>query len=322
MQRHDGFPGTGRAGDTGRTVVVALHHASLGRMEEYDPALPRVIECPPQLLDVGHHTEASLRVRVRKRVFMSGERSLSIRRDGLATPLDPHGVQRWRLAEHARRRLNRRATRREFQQRLGCLRRQVVGEIEQGILGRRLHVIQPLDGNAVAKQLVVRGVREDLARLIGNRGGRGFDIDVPGNLDFAHHLANLHDLGCTRSRMLLETPSLRPAVRRVVMIDVAEQKVRTELVDDQAQVAADSHGPEVLVLRTVNLVELHPGVRRVHLQVEGSGLDRLLLVTRELRETRGERVGDSECDFRARHRPSPRSGSRLPCTGPRRLPGP
>ena len=94
MQRHDGLPGTGRAGDTGRTVVVAFHHASLGRMEKYNPALPRVIEGPPQLLHIGHHSEASLRVRVRKRVFMSGERCLSIRRDGFGTPLDPGGLQR------------------------------------------------------------------------------------------------------------------------------------------------------------------------------------------------------------------------------------
>ena len=130
MQRHDGLPGSGRAGDTGRTVVVAFHDASLGRMEKYNPALPRVVECPPQLLHVGHHTEASLRVRVRKRVFMSGGRCLRIQRNGFGTPLDLHGLQRRRLPEHVSRRLNRRATRREFQQCLGRLRGKVVGQVQ------------------------------------------------------------------------------------------------------------------------------------------------------------------------------------------------
>ena len=78
------------------------------------------------------------------------------------------------------------------------------------------------------------------------------------------------------------------------MIDVAEQEAGSGPVDDQPDVATDPHGPEVLVLRPVDLVQLQARVRRVHLQVERRCLHRLLLVTGQLRETVGEGVGDSE----------------------------
>ena len=56
----------------------------------------------------------------------------------------------------------------------------------------------------------------------------------------------------------------------------------------------DPHRPEVLVLRLVELVELHARVGRVHLQVEGRGLDGLLLVAGQPGEAVGEGVGDAE----------------------------
>ena len=76
--------------------------------------------------------------------------------------------------------------------------------------------------------------------------------------------------------------------------DVAEQEAGSGPVDDQPDVATDANGPEVLVLRPVDLVQLQPRMRRVHLQVERRGLDGPLLVTGQLGQAVGERVGDAE----------------------------
>ena len=79
-----------------------------------------------------------------------------------------------------------------------------------------------------------------------------------------------------------------------MVIDVAEKKIRTCLVNDEPQVATDSYRPEVLVLRPVELVEPHPGAGRVDLEIERRRLGELLLVRRQPGEARGEAVGDQE----------------------------
>ena len=94
--------------------------------------------------------------------------------------------------------------------------------------------------------------------------------------------------------MPFQSPSFGPLVRRVVMIDVEEQEAGSGPVDDQPDVATDPNGPEVLVLRPVDLVQLQARMRRIHLEVERRGLHRLLLVAGQLREAVGEGVGDSE----------------------------
>ena len=70
-----------------------------------------------------------------------------------------------------------------------------------------------------------------------------------------------------------------PVVSLVVMIDVAEQQAARRLVHDQADIGADAHRPEILVLGFLDLVELHPRVDRIELQVEGSRFGGLLLFT-------------------------------------------
>ena len=75
-----------------------------------------------------------------------------------------------------------------------------------------------------------------------------------------------------------------------MVIDVAQQQAVLAPVDDEAQVAADAHRPEVFVLRLVEPVELHAGVGRVELEVEGGGLDGLLLVSGQARKTARECV--------------------------------
>ena len=78
------------------------------------------------------------------------------------------------------------------------------------------------------------------------------------------------------------------------MIDVAEQKAALSLVDDQPNVTSGTNRPEVLVLGLVDLVQLHPGVDRIKLQVEGGRLGGLLLVAAQAGETVCEGVCDAE----------------------------
>src|SRR5216684_3958086 len=63
---------------------------------------------------------------------------------------------------------------------------------------------------------------------------------------------------------------------------------------DQPEVAVDPNRPKPLVLGFVELMEAHPRVGRIQLQVERGGFDRLLLVAGELREAICKRVGDAE----------------------------
>ena len=213
MQGHDGLTGSGRAGDPGRTVVVAFHHASLGRMQKYNPALPRVIE--------RERRSSSTLVITRKRRCASGCANgsscpvmvcLPIQRNGLGTPLDLHGLQRGRLAQHVRRRLNRRATRRKFQQCLGRLRGKVVGE------GRATNPRSPpshrpatrpehrSQGNSSSGTSMKILRASSVAAAVGDSTAM-----YRGNLDFAHHLANLDNLCRPGSRMLLRDAFSRPS---------------------------------------------------------------------------------------------------------------
>ena len=62
-------------------------------------------------------------------------------------------------------------------------------------------------------------------------------------------------------------------------------------------VASRPHRREILVARLVELVELHPRVGGVELEIERRRLDRFLLLARQPREAVGEGVGDAEIHF-------------------------
>ena len=133
MERHDGLPGAGRARDARRAAVLPFDELPLGRVQKDGPLLPGVVQRALQRLHIRHHPEAALRVRMRERIG----------------------------ARHGRRRTVGRTARRKLQQRLGGLARQVIGEVEQRVLRRGPHVVQPLDRHAVAQQVVVRRAGED-----------------------------------------------------------------------------------------------------------------------------------------------------------------
>ena len=65
-------------------------------------------------------------------------------------------------------------------------------------------------------------------------------------------------------------------------------------ISNQPNVATDSNGPEIRIASAIELVELHPRIRRIELQIEGGRLDNLLFIAGQLSEAVGECVGDSE----------------------------
>ena len=84
------------------------------------------------------------------------------------------------------------------------------------------------------------------------------------------------------------------------MIHVAEQQAFLRAVNDDADIRTDAHGPEVLIARPVEPVELQARAGRIHLQVESRRLDRLLLVAAQPDKTIGEGIGDAEFHQRTR----------------------
>ena len=148
VQCDDGLARARRTGDARRAGVVALHPLPLLGMQEDRPLLPGEIEGALQLLDIRHHAEAALGVGM-----IEGIRR---RRGGLG---------------HAGL-----AAGRQFQQRLRRLGRQVVGQGQQRVLGRRLDIVQPLGGHAVAEQFVVGRAGENGLLLGGRLRRRGSSV--------------------------------------------------------------------------------------------------------------------------------------------------
>ena len=123
VKRDDRLSCAGRSRNAGRAIVCAIHNPALGRVQEDGPLLPREFERALQLVYVLHQAEAALRVWVGEGVRAGGR---------LHRPV-------------------RRAAGRELQKRFRRLGRQVVGEVEQRVLVRASHVIQPRLGNAVGQ---------------------------------------------------------------------------------------------------------------------------------------------------------------------------
>src|SRR5688572_25488966 len=98
----------------------------------------------------------------------------------------------------------------------------------------------------------------------------------------------LHQLGSTGPRMGFQLATFGPAIRGIVMVDIAEEQAVGSFVNNETKVAAHAYRPEVLVLRSVQSVELHAGIGGIQLQVERCRLGKLLLVAGEASEAVGE----------------------------------
>jgi hypothetical protein len=294
VERHDRLPRAGRPGHARRPAVPALHRLALRRMQEDRPLVPRVLERPLQLLAARHRAEPPPRVRMLERVRIRHMRIGSLRLGHhlalSARILRRELLERARLVGGRIRQPRKRSPRSQHQQRLGRFRRKVIREIEKVVLRRPPNLLQPLRGHSTREQIVHR-------RIGKQRPLRSRRLHVPRKHHLLHALPNLHPLRGTRLRMRLQPTALRPAISRVVMVRVAQQQASLRPVDDQPNVAADPHRPEVLVLRLLELVELHARGRRVDLEVERRRLDGLLLVARESGQAVGEGVGDAEVHY-------------------------
>ncbi len=93
--------------------------------------------------------------------------------------------------------------------------------------------------------------------------------------------------------MDVEPPPLGPAVGGVVVVD-PEEGVLAGAVEDDADAVVDPGGPEVLVTRAVDPVELQAGVGRVGVEGGDGGPDGGHLLRREAHEGVGEGCGEAE----------------------------
>src|ERR1044072_1792688 len=121
------------------------------------------------------------------------------------------------------------------------------------------HIAQPLYGNAVTQQFFVVQVREQ-------RGPwwlRLWDFDI--NRDLLDPLAYLDQLSRASRWMRLQLPTLGPGVGLVMMIDVTQQKTRSCFMNDQPNITARTHRPEILILGLVEPVKSQSRTRRIEL---------------------------------------------------------
>ena len=78
------------------------------------------------------------------------------------------------------------------------------------------------------------------------------------------------------------------------MIDLTQHQGVLAAVDDDSDVSIHADRRKIRVLGLRQLVELQPGMCRIHLEVKSRGLSGLLLIPCQFGETVGEGVGNSE----------------------------
>ena len=83
-----------------------------------------------------------------------------------------------------------------------------------------------------------------------------------------------------------------------MMPDIGQEKACRRLVDDQPEVAAGPHRPEIRVAGAIDPMELQSRPGRVHLQVERRCLGGLLLLRLQAGESCREGVGYKEFHYR------------------------
>src|SRR5579863_5676 len=271
MQRDDGFPGTGRTRHPSWTAVIALDQSTLRWMEENRPFVPGVIERALQLLYVGHHAEAALGVGMRERIGANG-----------------YGLRDfWCDA------------RRQIQERLGSLARQVIRQFQQRILIGEADIRQPFGGDAIPQQLVLRDAGKQRWLQSRGLGDRWLlHLHVLRDDDLLHRLPNFDELRRAGLGVCFELPPFGPLIRVVVMTDIAQQQTGIGAVHDQPHIARHPNRPKPPILRLVEPVELQTRMRRVHLEIERRRLNSLLLIARESGEAIRERVGNPELHLR------------------------
>ena len=217
-------------------------------MEEHQPLLPRGVEDPGELVGVIDRDDVSRR------------RGRGVRRD------------RWRR--------RRGPASEQVEEALLDVLGESIEVLDQRVLFGVAHPIHPVCRHADGEQERDRGFGE-------RREDDGL-ILIDGAGDDLLTLDDLDDLGLTGRRVLLDLVALRPGVRVVVVVDVAQDERVALVVHDGAHVAVDPEAPHVAVTRVLDAVELEARLARVDLEVErrALGLRGVLLV--QILERAGE----------------------------------
>ena len=162
------------------------------------------------------------------------------------------GVVEWIGSDGDKKRGLRNFTGSNLQQSLARFFGEMAGDIQQTVFIRIADPAHPLEWNAVAKQLIV----QHTCRWTRLRRRLALYFDVYGNLNLPDSLVDLDDLHCAGTGMRLQLASLRPPVCLVVVVDVAEHEVTLGSMDDDPDVLANSHGPEVAIFCSIKPMEL------------------------------------------------------------------
>jgi hypothetical protein len=164
----------------------------------------------------------------------------------------------------------------------------MVGDVEQRILVRAPHRVEPFRRDAIAEQFVVAdaGKQQGLGR--GRRGGRRWNDS---DLDPLRQFDELRRAG---HRMPFDLAPLGPRIGGVVVPDIADKQARRRPVHDQSDIVIDAHRPEIRVAGPIEPMETQTRIRQVQLQIKRRRLDRFLLRPIEPGEAGGEGIGDAE----------------------------
>ncbi len=168
--------------------------------------------------------------------------------------------------------------------------RQVIGYVEQRVLGGVAHRRQPFDRNSVGQQRLV-GYAAEQGRVGRVWSGRR-------DCDLLDPLAYLDELRRAGHGMALDLAPLGPTIGGIVMPDITKQHARRGLVHDQPDIGIDSHRPEIRVSSAVEPMEMQAPASRIELQIERCHFDRFLLRPGQSRETVGEGIRDAEFHHR------------------------
>ena len=100
---------------------------------------------------------------------------------------------------------------------------------------------------------------------------------MEGDLNLANSFTDLDDLSGTGDGMGFDLAPRSPVVGGVVMGHLAEHHTALDAVENQANIAAGTSGPEILVLDVVEPVALQTWMGGIDLQLEGGELGGFLI---------------------------------------------
>lgn len=119
-------------------------------------------------------------------------------------------------------------------------------------------------------------------------------FDIVWDEDFLDGLAEFDKLSGSGLRVNFETTFFGPVIGRVMVGGVAEEQAIVRAMDDHADITAGANGPESLIFRFFEFVELQTGVGGVELEIERGNFDGLLFIAGEAGKATGEGVSDAK----------------------------